>query len=443
LSLRGYGCLVVLWAGLLASTARADQVAEPQLPATQLPAPAPGLPGTRVPLGPQPHGLARWFDPDTAPFLPVPEIAADPDSGTTLGLLMVKLKTDDQHAINQITAPDVLHNPYFGFGAHARVYAYPSPDEQWSVLAGIKQRVEREFDAEYESGRLRDKRWSIAASLIYDRSGTPRFFGFGNRTPQSNESNYTNEQELAQIQIGFNLTHAWQLQYTGRARVVNVLPGTLNRIVSLEQRFGDIRGVGLNHEMLNRLALIYDTRNDLTVPSQGVKLVAYGGLSSNRGFLNDSLYSETGFDGSAFWPALPDTVIAAHIAIRYMPTTHHVPFWALSSLGGGQSVIGGEQPLRGYGEGRYYDRDSFSTTVEIRHRAFSLNIVSSKLDIELAPFVDVGRVYGRTSTLPFDHLHAVGGMGFRGIARPFVVGYVDVGYGTEGAAVFTGINYPF
>jgi hypothetical protein len=24
-----------------------------------------------------------------------------------------------------------------------------------------------------------------------------------------------------------------------------------------------------------------------------------------------------------------------------------------------------------------------------------------------------------------------------------VVGYVDVGYGTEGAAVFTGLNYPF
>jgi hypothetical protein len=24
-----------------------------------------------------------------------------------------------------------------------------------------------------------------------------------------------------------------------------------------------------------------------------------------------------------------------------------------------------------------------------------------------------------------------------------VVGYVDVGYGSEGAAVFTGLNYPF
>ena len=34
-------------------------------------------------------------------------------------------------------------------------------------------------------------------------------------------------------------------------------------------------------------------------------------------------------------------------------------------------------------------------------------------------------------------------IGVRGIARPSVVGYVDIGYGTEGVAVFTGINYPF
>jgi len=31
----------------------------------------------------------------------------------------------------------------------------------------------------------------------------------------------------------------------------------------------------------------------------------------------------------------------------------------------------------------------------------------------------------------------------RGIARPFVVGKVDVGYGDEGVAIFTGLNYPF
>jgi hypothetical protein len=44
---------------------------------------------------------------------------------------------------------------------------------------------------------------------------------------------------------------------------------------------------------------------------------------------------------------------------------------------------------------------------------------------------------------PVTDLHPVGGAGFRAIAEPFVVGYVDLGFGGEGAAVFSGINYPF
>jgi hypothetical protein len=55
----------------------------------------------------------------------------------------------------------------------------------------------------------------------------------------------------------------------------------------------------------------------------------------------------------------------------------------------------------------------------------------------------VGRVFHRFSTVPLSQLHSVGGLGIRGLARPFVVGYIDVGYGSEGVAVFTGIDYPF
>jgi outer membrane protein assembly factor BamA len=171
--------------------------------------------------------------------------------------------------------------------------------------------------------------------------------------------------------------------------------------------------------------------------------VAYGGVASRDGAFNDSLYSEAGTDGRIFWPIASQTVLATHMSLRYLPTAHGVPFWALSSIGGGESVIGGEQPLRGFGEGRFYDRDSFSTSVELRRKVFTFDSNSTLVDIELAPFIDVGRVFARTSTIPVEQLHKVLGLGFRGIARPFVVGYVDIGYGSEGAAVFTGLNYPF
>jgi hemolysin activation/secretion protein len=115
----------------------------------------------------------------------------------------------------------------------------------------------------------------------------------------------------------------------------------------------------------------------------------------------------------------------------------------LSSIGGGESDIGGEQLLRGFGQGRFVDRDSFDTTIELRHRAFSFDAAASHVDIEVAPFIDMGEVTSHTGTDPLSGLHKVIGLGVRGIARPSVVGYVDIGYGSEGMAVFTGINYPF
>ncbi len=437
---RRFFCALMLALGVAKGAWADDPTADP---AVQVPAGQPnGVINPPTPAAP-PTGFARWLNPSTAPFLPVPLIGVDPDSGTTLGLLPVKLVTDENSDIRRIIAPDILYNPFFGYGGHARIYDYPSPDTQWSVVAGINERVQRLFDAEYQTGRLRDSRWSINGSFVYSHDGTPRFFGIGNQSPAIAETDYTEQQELLQIQVGYNLNHVWQLLYTGRVQVVDVLPGTLQGIASLESRFGHILGVGTNQQLLNRISIGYDTRDDITAPSTGMEWVAYVGGAARNGIVNDSMYSEAGVDGRDFWQIRPSTVLATHMSLRYLPTSHDVPFWALSSLGGDQSAIGGDQPLRGYGPGRYYDRDAFSATAELRQRVANINAVSSHVEIELTPFVDVGRVFANSSTFPLSHLHSVGGIGVRGLARPFVVGYVDFGYGSEGLAVFTGINYPF
>jgi hypothetical protein len=385
--------------------------------------------------------LPTWLNPDTAPFIPVPVIAADPDSGTTLGFLAAKVRTDANRNIDRIIAPDLVHNPYFGIGAHMRLYEYPSEDERWSVLANYFQRVQRGADAEFQTGRERQGPWSFSGSLIYDRNGTPRFYGVGNESPSFDATDYTAVEKLAQVQVGYNFNPTWQLLYTLREEQVEVLPGTLEGIASIETRFAQLLGLGTNSVLLNRLAIVYDTRDDQTVPSKGMEWVTYGGFASRSGF-SDSLDTEAGVDGRGFWSLPWSTTLAGHVALRYLLTEHLLPFWALSSIGGEDSVIGGEQPLRGFGAGRFYDRDSFSSSIELRHNVFSFD-ASTRVDIELAPFIDVGRVFARTSTFPLSQLHTVVGVGFRGIARPSVVGFVDLGYGSEGAAVFTGINYPF
>src|SRR6202041_2581726 len=284
-------------------------------------------------------------------------------------------------------------------------------------------------DAEYQVGRTRQDRWSLNSSLVYDVDGTPRFYGIGNESPAIQQTDYTAQYEIVQEQVGFNVSHTWQIQYTARFQNTDVLPGTLEKIASIQTRFKDLLGEGNNRMVLNRLALVYDTRDDIIIPTKGAEVVTYGGMASRGGIFNDSLYTETGFDGRAFWSVTDRTVLATHLALRYLPTAHDVPFWALSSIGGADTVVGGAQPLRGFGEGRFYDRDSFSSSVELRRTVASFNAISTHVDMEVTPFIDLGRVFSNPGTFPLDQLHHVFGLGFRGIARPFVVGYVDIGYG--------------
>jgi hypothetical protein len=274
-------------------------------------APSPPVP---APAPPTPSG--GWLDVSTWPLIPVPLIAVDPDSGVTLGILPTWLKSNDQHEITQIIAPDLLYNANFGIGTHFRIFEYPSTDEQWSVVAFVQQRVQRGFDYEFQKGRLRDSNWSLNTSAIFDRSGTPRFYGIGNNSLDSHVTNYTASQLLAQVQAGYNLNHTWQVQFTLRARRMDVTAGTISKVATIESRYPNANGLGYTTEVLNQVSLIYDTRDDSTVPTRGTQWVAYAGVSGHDAYVSDSVYSVMGLDARTFLPIRADTIVAMHGAIR-------------------------------------------------------------------------------------------------------------------------------
>lgn len=400
--------------------------------------------GTLVCLVIAPGALADippWLNPATAPVLLIPDIETDPDSGNTFGIMPTWLKSNEKGDITRILSTDFYRNSYFGAGIGGSIFNFLSLDSQWYVGGDIEERVERQLDTRYESGRRRLDPWSFTARINYDRVGTPRFFGIGNNTTLADETNYTSETELVDLTPGWNINPQWQLAYTLRFQNVDVFPGSLPNITSIQDRFGAAYALGDNHQVYDRLMLLYDTRNDLTAPTRGVELAAYTGYASLEGY--DAQYQSAGFDGRGYLPLGTRTVLALHMALRYELDAHHLPFWAYSSLGGESSIIDGPGALRGYGNGRFTDRNSFVFNFELRQTIATLNAASSRIAIELTPFMDAGRVFHLTSTNPFTQLHYVGGVGVRGVARPFVVGYVDIGVGTEGVAVFTGINYPF
>jgi hypothetical protein len=381
------------------------------------------------------EGVGRWFDLRTSPFIPLPEVGTDPNAGTTFGILPIFLVRDEDGRIRQIIAPDIVGNEALGLGAHFRFLSYPSPDTEWHVVGGAMQVIERNFDALYSTGIERQGPWSIDTRLNYERSATERFYGVGNNSSLANRTNYTAETGYLQGRIGWNMTHDLQIAFEMRPRFVQIEPGTLEQ--SIPPQF-----LGGENDFLNRLSVTYDTRDSPTIPTRGSTFTGYAGFS-DRHLLSSISYQMVGVDLRHFEQIGEKFTVAGHAALRYMPDASGAPFWALSSLGGDRSEIGERQPLRGYGAGRFIDNNLFSSSLELRTHIFEVDLFTQHVGFEAAPFIETGRVFHSVDKSPFNHLHIAGGVGFRAVAQPFIVGYVDIGYGSEGAAIFTGINYPF
>lgn len=389
------------------------------------------------------RGMVSALDPRTWPFIPIPEVSTDPNGGTTVGILPVFLFTDPQHQIYRIIDGDVTQNPTLGVGASLQILSYPSSDVQWSATIGGAERIARSVDLFYTTGLNRERWWSFEGRLYFERDPTERFFGVGNRSREGSETNYTLEEGFASARLGVNFSRAVQLAFELRPRIVDIQRGAFDSLPFTGARFPALRGVRrASNEVLSRVSLSYDTRDSLNVPRKGSLVTLWGGMADQR-LLSSVSYSMFGVEARHYIPLSQRFTLATHAAIRYMPVGRQTPFWALSRLGGDRSTVGFQQPLRGFGAGRFVDRHLFAANAELRTRVLERDIFGTHAVLELAPFIDLGRVVHDFNENPLSGLHPVGGIGFRGLAAPFVVGYVDVGYGSEGIAVFSGVNYPF
>lgn len=386
---------------------------------------------------------AVWH-PSQWPFslFPVPEVATDPNSGTTIGILPVFLFTDNQGEIKQLFAPDVAINTILGATGNFRYLAYPSSDTQYYFTGGGSQNIARRIDVFYSTGRDRDKWWSFEGRFFFEKDPTERFYGLGNNSAQGAETNYTTKQIYFRGTLGLNITHQLQVAITEQPWYVRIQEGALDNLPYIGTLYPGLKGLGGGSEVITQVVTSYDTRDSIDIPTDGGLYRAFYGVA-DRAFLSSNSYNQAGFEVRQYFPVNSRITLAGHVYSQYTPAGIETPFWAMARLGGEESILFGQQTLRGYGAGRYVDNNLTDLNFEARTRVYERTIMGTHGILELAPFIDAGKVFAYANQNPIDQLHPVGGMGFRAIAQPFVVGYVDVGWGAEGPAFFSGINYPF
>jgi hypothetical protein len=121
----------------------------------------------------------------------------------------------------------------------------------------------------------------------------------------------------------------------------------------------------------------------------------------------------------------------------FMTRQTGTPFYRWPSLGGYETN-------RGWGDWRWIDRNMVALTLEQRFDVFQLHHFGVVTHFEVAPFVDVGKVFPTFGNFNLRNLHPAAGIALRAIVRPQVVGHVEVGIGRGGNnAVFMGLGYPF
>lgn len=447
-----------------------DRPAEPvRPPDVELPWEKKREAGEPEPPPPDMDSLGFWdrFRAYEKSIIPIPEIIVDPNEGNTFGLLGVWLFVNPENEeIEYMIAPDVRYNETKGVYPNMRLFGYPSDDIWYSVLVGKSTTRDENYELIFQNWELFDRKAYVLGEVVYERDSTRRFYGYGNDTTVIFESNYTDSNFLAEFEGGFWLREHLRASYSPIVRRFAVQAGQVDNVDPILPKFGqnrfsiapgvrfpfgnqldcppgaekfsDCQGAGPMIHWGNRFSVFYDSRDDIQLPTEGVLATAYFEVA-DQNLGSTTSYLKWGLEGRTYvpfhmWRLRP--VLALRAGLDWVNAGPETPFWQ-------RNMLGGRRSLRGYGTGRFTDFNRSLMALELRTPVYERELFNTNLEIELTPFLEAGQVFRELSDSPFDELHPAGGMGFRGVVRPNIVGFVDLGYADEGLKVFTGINYPF
>lgn len=389
------------------------------IPATVLPAPSPAQPYVKVVT------------------IPLPVIATSPNEGVTYGALTAFLLHNDKDEVSYLFAPQVNRNENFGTTATLYGALYPSPVRSIEFNLSKSSKVNSDYEVRLRDQSLMDRKLELNAFLFNFTDGSARFFGFHSNSSSDNETNFADSEYGYTISAGYPLRDNTLLFVGDRLRRVEVDEGAVKRLPNLQQVFtaAEVPGIDGFTAHAQSISLVYSTLDAPAMSGSGIRARAtvegsLPALGSSARFVR--------YEGEVkgFFP-LPDSrfISAGRLAVGQVRGSS-VPFLE-------QSILGGENTLRGYGKNRFIDNSYLLLNLEERIRLFRWEVFDVKADWELAPFIDIGGVMDSLGDIKASDIKVNPGIGFRAVVRPNILGRIDVGWGKDGAAVFVGLGYPF
>ena len=365
----------------------------------------------------------------------IPSVSTTRNDGTSYGLIVPNLVTDQDKELRYLVTPVFVLNTLVGAQGSLNMFRYDTGGREMRVIASYSEKIERKLMFSYIDPAFSNGRYALSIGASFYKNATMRFFGISQDTPESNETNYTAREGRAHWKFGVHLNEVTQIAVGERFRQVRVQRGATD-LPFTAAVFPTVDGIQGATILGHRATFHYDTRDSLVAPTDGTQVSAYAELNQNLQNGDNPVYYRYALDVTKLLPSESKRLILVVRGNLQTTFGHQVPFYERSSLGG-------QNNLRGYGVDRFIDDNLVVLNIEERIHVMRTRIFNVAAEFEIAPFVDMGKVFNTFKKRQLQDYVVTPGIGFRAMVRPSVVGRVDYGYSSEGGAVFAGLDFPF
>jgi len=371
-------------------------------------------------------------------YFPIPAVGTSKNDGSDVGVIVPTLITKPDGELNYIVAPMLIYNTIVGARGTLNVFRYEPGGRELRFIGSFSEKIERKVLLSYIDPAFSNGRYALSFGGTFFKNATARFFGLGPETTLDDQTNYTAREFRAYWKFGVHMNEVTQIAVGQRYRDVSLQPGATDLPFTVDQ-FPGVNGIGGATILGHRATFHYDTRDNLVSPTDGSQVTLYAELNQNLRSGTNPIFYRYELEAKKLFPSESKHMVLVVRGDVQLTFGDDVPFYEQSSLGG-------QNNLRGYGVDRFIDKHLAVVNIEERIHVARAKLMGVAAELEVAPFVDMGRVFGNIGTKsqkPFTNWQITPGIGFRALVRPNVVGRVDYGYSKEGGAVFAGLDYPF
>jgi hypothetical protein len=367
--------------------------------------------------------------------VPLPVWSTDPNEGNTWGVMpvFVRVCPEDQRT-QWIFAPGVTYNSIIHYTGTLRLYAYPDTESALSVIASMSTRINYNFLVTWQRMPVDAGTWTDEGLLRVEKSAFARFFGIGADTMMEDEASYTRERAIASWRRGLNLGGGVNVGASAGIERDAADDEGVPGLPLAPEKFATAPGMMTAPVVgWQGLDVRYDTRGITgDFADRGVRLEAGGAVV--EGLAHSPTFYRANAQVRGVWPEL-DWLAGGARAAWLMVSDSDAPFLQQSSLGG--SYL-----LRGFGEGRFYDRQAWEIETEQRIRILQTSMFGVITDWRVDPFIAAGQVFDQFSDA-FAKTQLAVGVGLRAYVHPNLVARIDLATGGEGTKAYVEIGYPY